>query len=87
MSIKSQGAGRLVLCWEEIFMADDKEKEGQQSGQSGQQGQHGGQPGQQGQHGQQQPSQQQPGQPKKGGQREYDNEQDDEKGDRQRRAS
>ena len=58
-------------------MADDMEKKGQQSGQTGQ-GQHGTQTGQGGQ-----PDQQD--QPKKGGQ--FDNEQDDQNRDRQRRAS
>ena len=58
-------------------MADDMEKKGQQSGQTGQ-GQPGPQTGQGGR-----PDQ--PDQPKKGGQ--FDNEQDDQNRDRQRRAS
>jgi hypothetical protein len=73
-------------------MTEDTEKKGQQGGQSGQ-GQHGGQSGQPGQ-GQDggQPGQQsgrpEPGQqqPKKGGQGQYD-EEDDQNRDRQRRAS
>lgn len=75
-------------------MADDMEKKGQQ-GQSGQ-GQHGGQSGQpgQGQHGGQSGQGQHGGQsgqqqPKKGGQSQYDNtnEEDDQNRDRQRKAS
>jgi len=90
-----RGAARALLGG--VFMAEDTEKKGQQSGQSGQgqqsgqsgqqeQGQHGGQPGQQsgqpGQHSQQQPAQQPA---KKGGQGQVDEE--DENRDNKRRAS
>lgn len=66
---------------EESFMADDMEKKNQQSGQSGQ-GQPGGQPGQHGQQGGQSGQYQ----PKKGGQTQDENEEDQNR-DRQRRAS
>ena len=82
-----------TLSQEELYMADDIEKkgqqsnqpgQGQQSGQSGQQGKQSGQPGQ----GQQsnQPNQ---NQPTKGGQgkNENENEEEDQNRDRQRRAS
>ncbi len=68
-------------------MADDMEKKGQQGGQYGQGQQQGGQSGQQGgQPGQgKQPGQSGQDQPKKGGQGQ--NEEDDQNRDRQRRAS
>jgi hypothetical protein len=71
-------------------MADDMEKKGQQGGQFGQ-GQQGGKSGQHEQPGQpgqgQQSGQTGQQQPKKGGQGQYDNEEDDQNRDRQRRAS
>ena len=81
------GAGRPAPSQEESFMTDDMEKKNQQGGQpgqsqqSGQHGQQGSQPGQGQQSGQ-------PGQyqPKKGGQTQDENEQDQNR-DRQRRAS
>ena len=65
-------------------MADDMEKKGQQGGQFGQ-GQQGGQSGQKGQNQQSGQSGQQ--QPKKGGQNQPGNEEEDQNRDRQRRAS
>src|ERR1700674_4142181 len=89
MSINSQGADGSRLIGG-VFMADDTEKKGQQGGQPGQ-GQQGGKSGQYGQPGQPGQGQQsgQPGQqqPKKGGQGQHDNEEDDQNRDRQRRAS
>src|ERR1700674_1680321 len=87
MSINSQGADGSRLIGG-VFMADDMEKKGQQGGQPGQ-GQQGGKPGQYDQPGQPGQGQQsgQPGQqqPKKGGQGQHD-EEDDQNRDRQRRA-
>jgi len=82
-----EGVGRPTLSQEEAFMADDMEKKGQQGGQFGQGQQQGGQSGQQGgQPGQgKQPGQSGQDQPKKGGQGQ--NEEDDQNRDRQRRAS
>jgi hypothetical protein len=90
MAINFGGVGRPALSQEEYFMADDMEKKNQQGGQSGP-GQQGGQVGQHGQQGGQSGQGQQSGQsgqyqPKKGGQTQDENEEDENR-DRQRRAS
>jgi hypothetical protein len=88
INLKARGGSCFIR---RSFMAEDFDKKGQQSGQPGQQGQgqHGGQPGQQsGQHGSQtdqQSGQQGQQQPKKPGQGQSD--EDDQNRDRQRRAS
>jgi hypothetical protein len=77
--------GRTPRFKKEQFMADDTEKKGQQGGQS-EQGQQGNQPGQGQQHDQgKQTGQTGQQQPKKGGQ--TDNQEEDQNRDRQRRAS
>jgi len=77
-----QGARNLTLSQEEVIMADDMEKKGQQGNQSGQGTHQSGQPGQGQQSGQ-------PGQiqPKKSGQGQNEADEDDQNRDRQRRAS
>jgi hypothetical protein len=90
MATNFGSAGRPALSQEESFMADDMEKKNQQGGQSGQ-GQQSGQSGQHGQQGGQSGQGQQSGQsgqnqPKKGGQTQDENEEDQNR-DRQRRAS